>query len=195
MPAAENQFDSAEHRHVAVLCPVGCDGAEFRATIAAVASDADRLTVVRDAMAAMVELHRGAQRLIVPWPAKTAALGELLTAAARYFPQVGCVDAAGLPLVGASVSPTTVESDAQNAAKDEIDAAARRRTDAGSRAGTGTESGAASGNSAAPSAATGSNSSWAGPESIGSHRRPVMAPEDLLTDEELAMLMGPIREG
>ncbi len=181
MPATTLQSDSADSRQVVVLCPSVCDGAEFRAAVSAAAQNAARVAVVRDAVAAMMELHRGAQQLIVPWPAKTSGLGELLAAAARYFPLVACVDAAGLPLVGASVSPTTVESSHAHTTTDDS------VPDAGASAAVGGRT------SAKPEPAPAS--SWTSPAAIASPRRPLMAPEDLLTDEELAMLMGPIREG
>ncbi len=47
-----------------------------------------RVAVVEDAPAVMVELHRGGQAVVLADDPRTAVIGELIAAVSRYYPRV-----------------------------------------------------------------------------------------------------------
>lgn len=67
--------------------PAGAEGS-FAALMLELMARSQRVAVVEDAPAVMVELHRGGQAVVLVEYPRTLVISELITAVSRYYPRV-----------------------------------------------------------------------------------------------------------
>jgi len=93
-------------------------GAPFAPLMLELMARSQRVAVVEDAPAAMVELHRGGQALVLVEYPRSSVVSELILAVSRYYPRVSLWQAQraseqGRPVLSRIVSTASVSATSQ----------------------------------------------------------------------------------